>query len=1508
MTDYAKLASQLGKVRRRWKRTAALSGLAILLIEAAILLSVLLVLDLVYRPEFTVRLVAGVAAAAVLALLALRHVVAPLTRRIPDQQLALYVEEHDEHFEGALMTAAEFARVSGLPPEQAGMVQAVIDAAELRTETDDPRHVVEVGKLKRYGAVAVVLVAAYAALFVASPAVQDQVTRVVTPWQETNIDVRLAQAGKPKDAAIAPAELGPIDVTLEPTGEVRVGRGRSTEFKIRLSRPSEAPVVLNFRAVADPQGRFRQLRAEKIEEVDSYAIRLDDLNEDLDIYASTGPYESGRQRVTVYDPIALEGFEVTTVFPDYLQTPQRVVQQPTGSVDAPVGSKVTVKLLTNRPIKSGTVTWADGKQQEMAADSERNTAAVAAFDVTVDGSYTWTVVDVDGQKLSSSAPSVVHAIKDNPPVVTLKYPTNMLTVHPLGEVAFVAEASDDFGLASVDMVYQSTMSPDAAEKRVPLGLAQQAAGPLGVAVPTPATLRLALEDLSPRLVPGDLVTYWVEARDRNPRNDKSITNVQFLAVANYETWAVIAIDPSGPPMPQIPPGEKKDLQELIRQVFELWQKRPNLAEEDFRKQTSEIAQGMIDPATGAVAQYVSLPQKITPTPERLAHIEKGQAYVVQGHEQLKAYDVRRAMNLFIMAMSEQTLAAMEDTATAGVKDGPPPAGAAPAAAAAAAAAMASRLAVEANITSKIDEPGKQGQANTPEGAAEDAAKLKKAQDDLVAQAKKDDPKSDDKGNKAAPDKAGAQKAGADKTGGEKAGGEKAGGEKAGGQKAGGQKAGGQKAGGDKAGGDKAGGDKAGGDKAGGDKAGGDKAGGDKAGGDKAGGDKAGGDKAGGDKAGGDKAGGDKAGGDKAGGDKAGGDKAGGDKAGGNKSGMKSTPQNLAGQQREVAGKASEMASTLKRSGNAKVREAGNTMDKAAAKMHEAAADFDAGKQGEGTAKAQEASELLGVAQENLSKESASAVENALGELERAFKRLLTRQREVRVGTEETSASRDAAVRDRDFKRHGATQTQIKADLAELAKVLDKLDQMAAEHARRDTSKWITDAKRDLIRGKTDQHMTNAIVELAANRGAEAVAEEKAAEDALVKVLDDLKEALKTLPVDAKKALERAIEDANAAKTGLAKLGAKPADTKAGGDKAGGDKAGGDKAGGDKAGGDKAGGDKAGGDKAGGDKAGGDKAGGDKAGGDKAGGDKAGGDKAGGDKAGGDKAGGDKAGGDKAGGDKAGGDKAGGDKAGGDKAGGDKAGGDKAGGDKAGGDKAGGDKAGGDKAGGDKAGGDKAGGDKAGGDKAGGDKAGGDKAGGDKAGGDKAGGDKAGGDKAGGDKAGGDKAGGDKAGGDKAGGDKAGGDKAGGDKAGGDKAGGDKQGDNQSGSGNKGDIASTRGGATGAQRREIAAATAERLRQLGERLTDRQTSADARDVAAIVAASADADRLRDELTNEPAKLDEMMSLVDRVSRKLVGELESKISADKLNAAAREECPPAYRELVNKYYEALSQIKQ
>src|SRR5918997_4013530 len=104
------LTDALRNVRNRWRFAVALRGLVVVLgASLLVVVAVALVMDaLRYAPSAVVaaRILVWTAVVA----LAARFLALPLTRRIPDERVALYLEEREPSLDAAVVTAVQFGQ------------------------------------------------------------------------------------------------------------------------------------------------------------------------------------------------------------------------------------------------------------------------------------------------------------------------------------------------------------------------------------------------------------------------------------------------------------------------------------------------------------------------------------------------------------------------------------------------------------------------------------------------------------------------------------------------------------------------------------------------------------------------------------------------------------------------------------------------------------------------------------------------------------------------------------------------------------------------------------------------------------------------------------------------------------------------------------------------------------------------------------------------------------------------------------------------------------------------------------------------------------------------------------------------------------------------------------------------------------------------------------------------------------------------------------------------------
>lgn len=624
MNDYQSIASQLARVRWAWKRTAALAGLAVTVLETLGMITVAVPIDLLFRPGLGGRMALAGLLLGGFALLFVRHVIRPLLRRIPDQQVALYVEEQNAGFEGSLLAAAEFGpSAAGAAP--AALVLAILAEAERRASQLDIRHVVDVRRLRKYGLSAAAVVVVYGAASLLFPqTVGHQAVRVLAPWRAPDRPALPAVAALPVKA--------PVQISLVQTN-ADVLRGSAWRLEATLSRTPETAVQVHFRAFATDveESRWYALPMTTIEKLHAYEAMLADINEDMECYVSAEGVRSATCRIRVYDPLVIEGIETVLHYPDYLSLPDRTERRPSGDVAAPRGSTVTVRMLANRPITAGRLVWEDGAPQPLVPEAGPPPAAAAVFTANTNRAYRYRIEDAMGQVLESPSPAYVQILPDNPPAVALRLPaTAPESITPLGEITIEAGVADDFGVAQADLVYRRGGETDGPEQRLPLAVAPAAPG-----AETPATLLVELERLQPPVTVGEVLTWYIEVRDR--KGQTAATDLMVTPVRHFEIWAAEEME-----VVHAAEEEPPSLVAILQSAWQIQARQAQLAPREIESQTTDLAQTMVNAATGKVWIFVK-PKPKTP-PDMAAKMARVNALAAEGHTALAAHTIIPAVD------------------------------------------------------------------------------------------------------------------------------------------------------------------------------------------------------------------------------------------------------------------------------------------------------------------------------------------------------------------------------------------------------------------------------------------------------------------------------------------------------------------------------------------------------------------------------------------------------------------------------------------------------------------------------------------------------------------------------------------------------------------------------------------------------------------------------------------------------------------------------------------------
>ena len=493
----------LHAVRRRWRTVASLrAARGALLLSSAVLLAAAAAEWLV-QPGDAALLVLGAAAALGLGVgcvLSAR----PLRVRPADRQIARFVEERVPELDDALVTAVDLRD----RPADWSFAPLVVSAASARVRELSVDRVLDPNEAR--GAWR----AALAALVVFAVAVV------------------LARPFMAKAAQVAYVKLFPGAVSVHvSSGDMRVPAGRPVTLAARVTGRHVALDRIAPVVTLEAGGKAVTLAMER--STAGYELRIPALEGSFTYAVTAGPAHSRDYKVTALFPPRVQRIELHYDYPSFSGLKPRD-EHDGGDVYGPAGTRVRLVIHADKPIVQGTLAFSEGRPAvALSAAGER--ALESTLTVKEESAYRVALVDADGLS-SEGTEYFVRVMDDRPPVVHILRPSGDQQITPLDEVPIEARADDDFGIASLDMVYSVS---GGAEKVVPftsLG---------GTELARVGSRMLAAEDL--KVKPGDVIAYYARARDvaRAKQSTLARSEIFFLEVKPFNEEYSLAQSQAG---------------------------------------------------------------------------------------------------------------------------------------------------------------------------------------------------------------------------------------------------------------------------------------------------------------------------------------------------------------------------------------------------------------------------------------------------------------------------------------------------------------------------------------------------------------------------------------------------------------------------------------------------------------------------------------------------------------------------------------------------------------------------------------------------------------------------------------------------------------------------------------------------------------------------------------------------------------------------------------------------
>ena len=509
--DRNQLDAKIAAAKQWWRLSRALTGLALGVAAACILIIVCFHIDLklVLSPGARTAWKAFI----VLSMLgtALGGAAYAALKRLQDREIAALVERTYPVFKERLLTTIELIPALAAATDSSGFSRSM--TVSLAKETSraaadmDFRRAIDTRGLRRSALTAGFCFLLLLAQRFASPEAFDNwLRRMNSPHSDIPVwaNTRLWIA--------ASKELLPVGDDAQITVTARGLKANTCTLYMRpageTSRPYKALTADHWvPGAADTNAGSA--------EAQQFTFNLKSLPASVELYAKANDGRSNDRTIVVEARPTLINVKMTLHFPAYMHRETQTIPSSTGNIAAPYGTEVDIVGEANKPLKTAQYIHNGAMVGSWPVTADKTSGKI---DVRKDGSYQFGLVDTHG--FSNAEPPTkydIHSIPDMAPTVLLSKPSADIDLVPDGSLPLVAHATDDYGVASMKLAY-ARQRGEAMSRTGEASMKTIAAGSLPLPMPAAGPQvhiaeRWHIGALQGK--PGDLIKFEVDAIDND---------------------------------------------------------------------------------------------------------------------------------------------------------------------------------------------------------------------------------------------------------------------------------------------------------------------------------------------------------------------------------------------------------------------------------------------------------------------------------------------------------------------------------------------------------------------------------------------------------------------------------------------------------------------------------------------------------------------------------------------------------------------------------------------------------------------------------------------------------------------------------------------------------------------------------------------------------------------------------------------------------------------------------
>ena len=490
-TNRHSFESYLSRVDIRLRRMLRLRVLAVLLM--VLFLITLLVALAGSRFGFSDPLILGGRIFLLLAITGLGYMLWLKTfRGTNSQSIARIVEEKVPELEGRAETYAELLETEAKTP----FLELLDKDASRRVVNKSEQRIVSTSRLAIPLVVILVTAGAAVWLFSAAPVL----------WRDGARDLWFSW--------ISESQTVNSTIQLHP-GDSERWQGEDIRIVAIPENFEPQSVDLHVRFDQDTWHQFSMSPSEQ----GQFEYTFFNLDQSFDYFVMSSLTKSEHYAIKVLSPRQVESIEVTYTYPDWTGL-DKATDNPGGDMIAVAGTHVQIFLKTDRPLEKGELVYNSRRiPLQLAGEGYR-----ASLEIDAVGS--WYATDTLGEHVYPLTEEyTVSLVEDRPPDIRIVRPGRDWSASPIEEVSVAMEAKDDFNIESIRLHYAVN-----ADEWQFVDFDAQAS----------ASHTFFLEDLGSKaveesenagLVPGDLISYYAEAKDHRQSGQ---TDMMFINVRPFD--------------------------------------------------------------------------------------------------------------------------------------------------------------------------------------------------------------------------------------------------------------------------------------------------------------------------------------------------------------------------------------------------------------------------------------------------------------------------------------------------------------------------------------------------------------------------------------------------------------------------------------------------------------------------------------------------------------------------------------------------------------------------------------------------------------------------------------------------------------------------------------------------------------------------------------------------------------------------------------------------------------